>query len=120
MIALLLVIGLGALPVHATSKGFTITSNWNYGNKSAYNPKEDYNLTAVVNWNSSNKASHNEWFQIVNSNNEARSGEYLFPYLASDTIPEYSSLTHGYYYYLRACREHIVDPSTIVSGTWEP
>lgn len=108
-----------ALPVEAASTGFVITSNSSYGDKSSANTKLDYNTTAYINWQSSSQSSHNEWFQIVNSNNEARSDEYLFPYLTANTMPEYSSMKYGYYYYLRARREHIINPQTTVRGTWE-
>lgn len=110
---------LSVLPVDAATTGFSITANNSYGSKSSANVKSDSNKLAYVNWTSSNQSSHNEWFKMVNSSNDDRSGEYKFSYCSSGTFAEYSSATYGYYYYLKARRENFWDPSTTVSGKWE-
>lgn len=108
-----------SVTVFAAQTGFNITANWSYGQVSTANTKLDHNLLAYVNWQSSSETSHKEWFQVVNSNAEARSSEVLFSYLGSGYISEYSSVLKGYNYYLRARREHIVNASTRVTGQWE-
>ena len=106
---------------HASAEqtSFSIKSNSNYLAKSSANIKLDYNKMAYVDWTSSNYKSHNEWVQVVNSNSEIRSESVLFAYCGDGTIDEYDSVTYGYYYYLRARREHIINPTTTVKGNWE-
>lgn len=121
-VSALALIGLFAvttIDVSAAQTGFSIKANSSYSAKSSANVKSDNVLQAYVNWQSSSESSHKEWFQMVNTNNEIRSESKLFLYLSEGSIPEYSSAKNGYYYYLRARREHIINPSTTVKGVWE-
>lgn len=108
-----------SIQVSALQTGFSITANSSYSAKSTENLKMDHALQAYVNWQTSSHSSHKEWFQVVNSNSEIRSESVLFSYLGAGFIPEYSSCMYGYYYYLRARREHITNPTTTVKGIWE-
>lgn len=105
--------------VDAAYTDFSIKANSSYGAKSTANTKSDDNKLAYVKWNSSSESSHKEWFQIVNSNTEIRSVSTLFSYLGKGYINEYDSVKQTYYYYLRARREHIINPTTTVKGQWE-
>ncbi len=105
--------------VSAEQTSFSITANSSYSAKSSANLKTDHVLQAYVNWQNSSEGSHKEWFQVVNSNSEVRSESVLFSYLGAGFITEYSSCTYGYNYYLRARREHILNSTTTVRGTWE-
>lgn len=121
-VSALALIGLFAvttIDVSAAQTGFSIKANSSYSAKSSANVKSDNVLQAYVNWQSSNESSHKEWFQMVNSNNDIRSESKLFLYLSEGSIPEYDSCKATYYYYLRARREHIINPSTTVKGVWE-
>ena len=107
------------IDISAAQTGFSITANSSYSAKSSANLKSDNVLQAYVKWQRSSYGSHKEWFQVVNSNSEIRSESVLFSYLGTGFIPEYSSCKNGYNYYLRARREHIINPSTKVEGVWE-
>lgn len=102
-----------------TTNSFSITSGYDYGAKSTASLKTDSVLQAYIDWDSSSESSHKEWFRVVNSGGEARSGSFLFNYLDADFIDEYTSCLEGYSYYLQAAREHIINPTTTVKGTWE-
>ena len=105
--------------IFAEYTNFNITSNWKYSEVSSANTKMDTNQTAYVEWNySSDKNPHNQWFQIVNSDLHKRSEEAFFSYKSNGYINE-ENCQKGYYYYLRARREHIINPETTVSGNWE-
>lgn len=118
-LALIGLFAVATIDVSAAQTGFSIKANSSYNAKSSANLKEDNILQAYVDWRSSSESSHKEWFQMVNSNSEIRSDSKLFSYLSEGSIPEYSSCKYGYYYYLRARREHIINPSTTVKGVWE-
>ena len=118
-LALIGLFAVATIDVSAAQTGFSIKANSSYSAKSSVNVKSDNVLQAYVNWQSSNESSHKEWFQMVNTNNDIRSESKLFLYLSEGSIPEYSSTKNGYYYYLRARREHIINPSTTVKGVWE-
>lgn len=102
----------------ATFTDFFITSGFNFTGRSSANTKQDTAQQAYVKWENSSEASHNEWFRVVNSNNDARSSQTLFSYLSDGFINE-NNCSQGYYYYLQARREHVLNPSTTVAGTWE-
>lgn len=99
---------------------FSIKAGWTYNERSSANFKEDDAQHAYVIWDSSDASDgvHNEWFQVVDSSNKAKGDEQLFSHLESDYLDE-NQCTKKYGYYLRARREHIINPATTVKGTWE-
>ena len=72
-----------------------------------------------LNWTYSDQASHKMWFVIRNSvtSTDAVSPK-LFDYKTSGNFN--SSANAGQTLRLRARREHINNPYTYVSGTWNP
>ena len=96
----------------------TANSNWTTELLPFSNWKDNYTNYSVVNWySSSQKGSHNMWYRVVNSNKEDR-GNVLISYLSR--VKFQSNTSHGYYYALQARRENAVDPTTRVTGTWNP
>ncbi|MDR1819092.1 MAG: hypothetical protein LBR15_02455 [Methanobrevibacter sp.] len=96
---------------------FNVTTNSTWKKYSKSSIKTDNLKTAVVNWQASSKSSHKQWFRIVNSKGEAK-GESLHNYLQNKTFS--TTAKKGYYYWIMTKREHIIDPSTQVTGRWEP
>ncbi len=117
--AVIALIGTMIIPAKAYQTGFVITEDWTYSDKSTGNYKQDTSLAAYVEWQTSNKASHNEWFQVIDANGTVVGPEVLFTYLQARFIAE-NSLDFTNPYYLRARREHIINPYTCVTGIWEP
>lgn len=103
----------------ADYKNFSGSAGYNYKKVGTENAKNNYQYLAGVNWTYSEKENHKEWFQIRNSNGEGR-GTVLIN--RPNTGIEYFDTTakYGYDYTLWASREHIINPSTYVSGTWQP
>ncbi|WP_279160796.1 hypothetical protein [Thomasclavelia cocleata] len=80
------------------------------------NTKNKAGNFAIINWGYSNKSSHKMWFRVVNKV-AAQKGKGLFNYLAQGAVTT-SGTDIDYDYYLQAAREHVINPSTYVSGVW--
>ena len=82
----------------------------------------DSSIKAGVCWTSSNQGSHKQWFRVLPASGSTGGAEPMLV-LAHDGVNRnfVTSTTVQYgTYYLQSHREHIIDPSTLVSGTWRP
>lgn len=114
--ALMLVSAFGTMKTRAADvTNFNIQTGVSWKSEDDPSVKESDNLTGYVNWQSSSRSSHKEWFRLVNSNGYLRSYEKLFSYKTNGNLSEIQTEV-GYYYYLQAKRENIVDPTTTVEG----
>lgn len=75
---------------------------------------------AQVNCSFSDEGSHREWFQVVNSRGESKAKIRIESCDGVTRFMNESTTEYGYYYALEAAREHEWDPTTYVSGTWQP
>lgn len=95
---------------------FAGSAGYDYTLVSKKNTKNKAGNFAIINWDYSNKSSHKMWFRVVNKV-AAQKGKGLFNYLAQGAVTT-SGTDIDYDYYLQVAREHIIDPSTYVSGVW--
>lgn len=110
------VIGTSANAMNSFGFAGSAASGWAYvTNPSTNYLKDNGNGNFAVGWTYSNQSSHKMWFRLVNSDGASR-GSGCLSYLSTAAIS--TSASRGYYYWLQAKREYIVDPSTYVSGTW--
>lgn len=116
-LSILAIMFLSITYVSANSAKFSGSAGYNYARVSGANVKTDRLGTAYVDWTGSNKKSHKMWFQVVNSGDENR-GKALLSYKSDKSFS--TSAVTNYKYWLRASREHITNPTTNVSGNWEP
>lgn len=94
---------------------FSITTGVTWKTTANPSTKQDSGSTGYVNWQSSDKSSHKEWFRLVNSNGYLRSYEVCISYKSNSNLSEIET-QYGYYYYLQAKRENLIDPTTTVTG----
>lgn len=118
-IAVGVLFALFSLDVSADYKGFNITAGSSWVKDETANPKNNNEYLMGIKWTSSGASSHKEWFQCVNSNLEQKAIGLLSSPSSSVKYLE-TTAKNGYYYYLRARREHIINPRTQVKGTWQP
>lgn len=119
-LSLICLVGLSAIDTRANAyTNFDLLAGYNWSSKSSADVKEDDHLQAHIQWTYSSASSHKEWFRMVNSDGYVRGIDLLLNYKTSGFLTELSSATKGYYYYLQAKREHIIDPTTNVRGTWD-
>lgn len=103
----------------ADYKGFAGSTKYSYEKVGTENAKNNYQYLAGVNWTESDHSNHKEWFQIRNSNGEDR-GTVLINRPNTGVVYFDTTAKYGYDYTLWASREHIINPSTYVKGTWQP
>lgn len=118
IVALLSIFCFSVNDVEAVSPtNFEIKANfsWGHDSKLRYAIKVGSNKYSVVQWNQSNQSSHKMWFRILDTSNKER-GKAIFTYVDTDAFQ--TNLTAGQEYYLQARREFILDPLTIVKGSW--
>lgn len=108
-----------AIEVKADYKGFAGSAGYQPRKVGDKNMKNNYQYLAGINWQDSDHTNHKMWFRIRNYNGEER-GSVLISRPGNGTTYLRTDATNGYYYYLYANREHIVNPSTYVTGTWQP
>lgn len=118
-LTVLVVTMMSIVNVKANYNGFGGSAGFTYAQVSSQNTKDNYQYLAGINWTYSSYSNHKMWFQIRNSNGDNR-GEKLLSGTSSNTVYFNTTAEYGHYYYLYAHREHIVNPSTYVSGTWQP
>ncbi|HET6784941.1 MAG TPA: hypothetical protein VFH18_02830 [Erysipelotrichaceae bacterium] len=105
--------------VFADYKSFGGSAGFLYATVSSPNAKNNTDPNAGIKWNYSSYSNHKMWFRIINSDGSAR-GSVLLTTTSSTTQYFATTATNGYDYTLQAHRENIIDPSTYVSGTWQP
>ena len=119
-IVALIVSVFGCMNARATYKGFQGSASYSEQKVSMEsNAKENFEYLAGVKWETSDKKNHRMWFTIKNSNQASR-GTILIEKPSKEVHFLDTSAKKGYYYWLWAHREHWGNPSTYVSGTWQP
>ncbi len=105
--------------VYADYKGFDITAGFTWEQDPNYNAKNNNEYLMGIKWTESGAGTHKEWFRVVNSNSEQKAIG-LLDYPSQNVVFLETTAKNGYYYYLQAHREHIINPRTQVRGTWQP
>ena len=119
-IALVALVAIGTkLNVRADYTSFAGSAGYSAAKVSTANAKNNHEYLAGVNWTSSDHSGHKMWFRIRNSNNEER-GNILINRPGNGVKYLEVTTRYGYNYWLYANREHIINPSTYVQGTWQP
>ena len=105
----------------AYANKFEGSVSWTYGDVSGYVTKTTSTSTrAAVNWYYTDEQDHKQWFRIVNSNG-AKRGEVLVSSCdGMNHLFTNSNTTQNYIYKLQSKREHIINPTTHIKGTWRP
>ena len=111
-------VGISMMNVSAASTSFGGKAGYGYEKVSSPNIKADSNNLAYVNWTYSDQNSHKMWFKVCKNGYTDSLGKALVNYQSSDYITT-SGTVKGGSYVLYAGREHVVNPETYVSGTWE-
>jgi|GEM_PF-1081974 len=106
--------------INASYHGFAGSAGYSYRKVGDANPKDNHGYLGGIRWQSSDHSGHKEWFVIKNSQGAIRSSEILINRPSSETTYVNVTTTYGYYYYLYASREHLGNPYTYVTGTWQP
>ncbi len=110
---------LGTFSIHAQYKNFSGSAGFTQKKVGTQNTKENYEYLSGVNWKKSDHKDHKMWFTIKNSDGVQR-GRQLINRPGNGTTYFETNCKYGYYYYLYANREHLGNPNTYVSGTWQP
>lgn len=119
-VALLFLVGLSMTNVSASMSGFSGSAGYDYEYVSSMKEKTTSTATKVkVKWTHSD-TSCNMWFKCVNDVDETRGKSLLTGTSETTKYLSDSSTTKGYHYRLMTSREHILNPTNYVSGTWEP
>lgn len=120
-ILVILALCMGSTVSASYSNGFSGSAGYGYQDMSDYVTKVTSDDVKIgVNWNYTDEGDHKEWFNVVNNNGESR-GKMLIESCDGENHPfSLSSTVYSYNYKLQAGREHIIDPTTYVSGTWRP
>jgi len=122
LVCLVFVLMLGTLlstDVQAYTQGFAGSAGSFWRLVGEANTKDDDDDTAAVNWKTSNYQYHKMMFRIVNSDGDNR-GQITIDRPNKGVKFFSTDAAQGYYYYLRAKREHYTNPSTYVTGFWAP
>ncbi|MFQ6792658.1 MAG: hypothetical protein ACLRT4_07745 [Thomasclavelia sp.] len=118
LIAILLTIS--CVNVSADYKGFNITAGFGWAKESTANPKRNNEYLMGIKWTSSGAGNtHKMWFRCVNNDDKDR-GTILIDRPSNRVRYANTTAKNGYNYYLKARREHIINPRTQVKGTWQP
>lgn len=105
--------------VRADYKDFAGSAGFSQARVSESNTKNNNEYLAGVNWKTSDRSGHKMWFRIKNSNGEER-GRILINRPGNGVSYFDTTGRNGYYYWLYANREHLGNPSSYVTGTWQP
>lgn len=106
-------------PVFALTNTFGGTTTSSYRSVALRTQKtNNYNYTEV-DWITSDRASHNQYFKMRNVTLGVDAAAGRLTYLGRGRI-EGPNMSSGYYYDFMSRREHIIDPSTYISGTFTP
>lgn len=104
-------------PVLASASNFAGTVGYDYAKVSSSNKKENDVRLSYFEWAYSDQGSHKLWLRVSNQGKKDSLGTKLTSLYVWGQIE--TNLTQGKYYDLYARREHIINPDTYVSGTWE-
>lgn len=108
-----------AIDVQADYAGFAGSAGFSPTMVSTQNTKNNYQYLSGVRWDRSSHSNHKMWFRVRNSNGEER-GSILVNRPDQVTYFFDTDCKYGYYYWLYANREHLINPSTYVEGVWQP
>lgn len=118
IVAFVMFFGIFTSNVNAEEVNFSISAN-NLWAENIYNPSSTKNFGnrySAVNWKTSNKTNHKMWFRVRAVSDDTIKGSGLLNYLTTGAFLTNNESNSEYY--LQAKRENLLDPLTVVTGSW--